>query len=414
VSLATRLCSNTLAFLVAAVGVLTPCSRATELPPKESSTKHQPKFSLVDVFNAGDNGYFTYRIASLMATPRGTLIAMSAARKESHRDWGDIDIAMRRSKDHGITWDATKIVVDEGENVADNPTMLCDRDTGRLHLLYQKEYAQCFHVVSDDDGQTWSDPKDITEVFRGYRDEGYPWVVLAPGPGHALQLSSGRFVVPVWMATHRRHRPSIVSTIFSDDRGQSWSRGDVVVRNTDETPNPSESVAIQLVDGRVMLNTRCESRRYQRLISYSKDGATDWTSPKFHDGLYEPICMASMVRLSQKPTDDRNRILFCNPGPTENEEPVLQWGARDRVNVTVRLSYDEGESWPIDRRIADGPSGYSDLAVAPDGTILCLFERGNSLENKGSFSPAHVSLARFNLAWLSHGKDTLAPKDSPQ
>jgi sialidase-1 len=46
-----------------------------------------------------------------------------------------------------------------------------------------------------------------------------------------------------------------------------------------------------------------------------------------------------------------------------------------------------------------GYSGYSDLAVLPDGTILCLYERGAS-------RPDFLTLARFNLEWLTDGKDS--------
>ena len=68
--------------------------------------------------------------------------------------------------------------------------------------------------------------------------------------------------------------------------------------------------------------------------------------------------------------------------------------------MTVRLSYDEGESWPGSRLLHAGPSAYSSLAVLPDGSIACLYERGDE-------SPYEtITLARFGLDWLSQGKDT--------
>jgi sialidase-1 len=50
--------------------------------------------------------------------------------------------------------------------------------------------------------------------------------------------------------------------------------------------------------------------------------------------------------------------------------------SRDRRNLTVKLSYDEGKTWPVSRLIEEGWSGYSDLAVAKDGTIFCFYGRG--------------------------------------
>ncbi len=47
-----------------------------------------------------------------------------------------------------------------------------------------------------------------------------------------------------------------------------------------------------------------------------------------------------------------------------------------RRNLTIRLSYDEGKTWPVKKVLEPGPAGYSDLAVGPDGSIFCFFERG--------------------------------------
>ncbi len=55
--------------------------------------------------------------------------------------------------------------------------------------------------------------------------------------------------------------------------------------------------------------------------------------------------------------------------------------------------------------IEPGPSGYSDMAVANDGTIYLFYER-SALNELGAFIPRSLSLARFNLAWLTDGADT--------
>ncbi len=92
------------------------------------------------------------------------------------------------------------------------------------------------------------------------------------------------------------HRPSVTSTIYSDDKGTTWHAGEIAVPDTPEWVFPNETAAIQLEDGRVMLNVRTESKAHRRLVVYSKDGATNWSHPEFQPQLLEPICFASMVR----------------------------------------------------------------------------------------------------------------------
>jgi sialidase-1 len=235
--------------------------------------------------------------------------------------------------------------------------------------------------------------------------------VLATGPAHGIQLKTGRLVVPVWLSTGtggHAHRPSVTSTIYSDDGGKTWQRGEIAVPNTDEWINPNETVVVELADGGVMLNVRSESKTHRRLVTVSRDGATGWSEPRFDPALLEPICMASIVRLTSKPNSDKNRILFANPHNLERADGKEAAGkSRDRVNVSIKLSYDEGRTWPVNKTLEEGFSGYSDLAVLPDGTALCLFERG-STNGKPGVRTGSLCLARFNLEWLTDGKDSLS------
>ena len=108
--------------------------------------------------------------------------------------------------------------------------------------------------------------------------------------------------------------------------------------------------------------------------------------------------MASLIRYSISPPADKNRILFSNPdnleGGKDGEKPGTH---RARKNLSVKLSYDEGRTWPVNKVLEKGSSAYSDLAVLTDGTILCFYE-----------SDRMLVLARFNLDWLTDGKDSLA------
>jgi sialidase-1 len=351
------------------------------------------------------------------------VLAYCEARRTGKSDWDTIDIMLKRSTDGGKTWGEMRKIADVPGPKTKNPvalaqklantndvtynnaTAIADKD-GTVHFLFCLEYCRCFYMQSKDEGVTWTPPIEITASFDKFRPE-YDWKVIATGPAHGIQLKNGRLVVPIWMSTGtggHAHRPSAVSVVYSDDKGKTWQRGDMVVKDP-ELKNPSETIIVQLADGRTMLNIRSESKEHRRAISYSKDGATGWTKVVFDEALLEPICMASMVRYSEAKTGGKNRILFTNPNNLTRkdgkEKPEM---SRDRINVSVKLSYDEGQTWPVTKLLEDGFSGYSDMAVAKDGTILCFYERG-STDGKNIYKTGLLTVARFNLEWLTGGKD---------
>lgn len=383
-----------------------------------------PFIEKADLFTAGQDGYALYRIPGIVTTKRGTILAYCEARRSDRGDWGAIDILLRRSTDGGRSWSAqTNIahvpgpkaknpvalaqkLATPGEVTYNNPVAIPDAN-GAVYFLFCLEYARCFYLRSDDDGASWSKPVEITAAFDRFRPE-YDWKVLATGPGHGIQLRTGRLVVPVWLSLGtggHAHRPSVTSVIYSDDLGRTWSRGEIAGPNEGEWNIPNETCAVQLADGRVLLNMRSESKANRRLLTTSRDGATGWSKPQFHDQLLEPICMASMVRLSEAPA--RNRLLFSNPDNLARADGKEAPGkGRDRKNVSVKLSYDESVTWPVSKSVEPGFSGYSDLAVANDGTILLFYERG-STDGANIYKTGRLTLARFNLEWLTDGKDAL-------
>ncbi len=395
------------------------------------STAAGPLLQKQDLFEAGKDGHALYRIPGMVVTTKGTVLAYCEARKNDRGDWGPIDVLLRRSTDGGKTFGpATPIVKIEGElpinpvaaaqnldkpgdNTVNNPVAFVDRKTGAIHFLYCLEYMRCFYMRSDDDGLTWTKPVDITPAFEQFRAD-YDWKVIATGPAHGIQLRTGRLVVPVWLSTGtggHAHRPSVTSTVYSDDHGKTWQRGEIAVPNTEAWVFPNETVIVELVNGMVMLNVRSESKSHRRLVVQSRDGATKWSKPRFDEALLEPISMASIVRYSGRPESDKNRILFANPHNLERlDGKAMEGKSRDRRNLSIKLSYDEGKTWAVNKTLEAGYGAYSDLAVLPDGTALCLYERGrdSDAELQKSTSYAYLTLARFNLEWLTDGKDALA------
>ena len=387
----------------------------------------EPFIEKQDLFKVGDDpAYSIYHIPGIVVTAKGTVLAWCEARKGGG-DWSDIRILLRRSTDDGSTWSTPRSIadvpgvkaknplslrmknVDPTHITYNNPVLIAGTD-GTIHMVFCLEYMRCYYQHSDDDGMTWSTPTEITGAFEGFR-KSYDWKVLATGPDHSIQIKGGRLVVPVWLSTGtggNAHRPSVTATIYSDDKGSTWHAGEIAVPCTDTWINPNETAAIELADGSVMLNVRSESNAHRRLITTSKDGATGWTKPMFDDALLEPICMAGIVRYSRGSAEGENRILFSNPHNLDRADGKAEPGKnRDRKNVSVKLSYDEARTWPVNKTIEPGASMYSDIAVSHEGTILCFYGRGT----RPGFAGDALTLARFNLEWLTDGKDS--PKAKP-
>lgn len=392
--------------ILLAFAVILGMSFSPMVSAQEKKTGDAEHFTSTILWTSGVGGYATYRIPGIVSTKRGTLLAYTSARHGTS-DWADIDIVMRRSVDHGQTWTESRRLAGESSGTTDNPVAITNYQTGAVHFLYQHNYERVFYMRSDDDGESFSKPVDITATVEQFRPE-YDWHVVAPGVGHALQLKNGRLLVPVWMSlgaptgpNSRAHRPSAVATIYSDDDGKTWKRGAIVLNSSDEIPNPSESMAVQLADGRVLMSIRNESTRYRRAYSISPDGSSHWSKPAFDDGLFEPICAASIVRFAKSPSDPDPRILFSNPDSESITPTNPKRLPRPRQMLTVKLSDDGAKTWSEHRVLDPGVAGYSDLAVDGNKNIYVLYEEGAI---KGSeTNNTHVIVAKFPLDWLTAG-----------
>jgi sialidase-1 len=363
----------------------------------------KPLFEKSDVFPKGMNGIARYRIPGIVVTTKGTVLAYSEARRNNSSDWGEIEIHLRRSTDGGRTWGKSKHIAhlakrDEGnprkktggehEQTVNNPVAIVDRESGAIEFLYCINYARCFSIRSTDDGLTWSRPAEITRSFEPFRKH-YDWKVIATGPGHGIQLRTGRLVVPIWLAYGKvgDHNPSAAATIYSDDHGRTWQAGDLCVPNEGVFGNPNETMITELSDGRVMLISRSVSKANRKIVTTGPDGARNWTKPVFHKQLWEPVCMASIIAHPSQP----GTLIFSNPhslSRNKNAEEIPA-GRGKRQNLSIKLSRDDGKTWPLNKTLDAGPSAYSDLAVLPDGTVLCLYEADQD-----------IACARFNLAWI--------------
>ena len=310
----------------------------------------------------GENGYRIYRVPSIVCTRKGTIIVCYECRYGG--DWSAMDLVLRRSEDGGGTWSERQLVASGNEiDVIHNGILfVCE---SQVHLLWHRNYRQAYHVVSDDEGRSWSRPEDITYAYLELRRQ-LPWTVIAAGPGHGLTTREQRMIVPVWAAYCREditaHHPSVLTTLHSDDHGASWHCGEIIHAAPDFV-DPNESVLAQLSDGSILINSRHETGGGLRKVGFSPDGIEAWHGFYFEPQLRDPVCAAGM-------TQDAERLWFVNCDASKEE---------GRRHLTVKQSCDDGKTWNILRELAvDG--GYSDICYdATRNALWIIAETGRAI-----------------------------------
>ena len=328
-----------------------------------------PMIEHIDVYTSGE-GYWYYRIPAIETAPDGALLAFAEARKYGRQDPGfgqqDVDLVLKRSTDSGKTWSKMEVIDDPGEGwSAANPTTLVDKKTSKIWLLYLQAKpgknmftsqpgtndVQTIARFSKDNGLTWSEKMDLTDIARDMNDD--DWVSSVVGPGGAIQSKTGRLLFPIWKDSYNTF------TIYSDDNGNTWHRGDFVPGDY----QGNENQLIELDNGQILMDIRQASGEIRHQAISNDDGET-WS--EVFPGRKTPPCSCAIERLTTKSENGgRNRILWTGPrGP-------------GRTNLMARVSYDEGITFPLELVISNGPAAYSDLTMLNDNTAGILWEREN-------------------------------------
>ena len=368
-------------------------SRPASVGSKQAATRPGKQgispLSETDVFIKKSEGYPIFRIPAVITTTKGTLIAFCEGRTGG--DSGDIDLVCKRSTDGGKTWGDLQLVWNDGKNTCGNPAPVVDRDTGKVWLLMtwnlgsddekaimegtSKDVRHVYVTSSVDDGKTWAVPEKLSNL----RQEKWRW--YATGPGNGIQLIAGkhqgRLVIPCNHSDHSGEgHPYRSHVVYSDDHGTTWKLGGI------EESRTNESAVVELVGDRILHTMRSYHGKNCRAMAVSQDGGESWGKVYLDEALETPVCQASVLRYSrpeEKETGGNSRLLFCSPA------------GKTREHLTVWISNDEGQSWPLRKEIYQGGSGYSCLVVLPNHDIGVFFEKDGSKS---------LTFAAVSLAWL--------------
>lgn len=344
------------------------------------------KRSFVVIHRQGDDNCHTFRIPGIGVTNNGTLLAVYDMRYRSRRDLqGHMDIGLSRSTDGGKNWSKPRPIMDMGkfgglpedQNGCSDPNILVDKATGEISVsavwthgkpgthqwrgkgsepgLQLNQSSQFMMVRSSDDGKTWSTPENLTKKLKNPE-----WHLFAPAPGNGISMSNGTLVMPT--AGRDKTGLPFSNFIWSKDHGKNWTVSLPARSNT------TECAVAELSDSSLMLNIRDNRNRKDksktngRAVSMTSDLGKTWSiHPSDHSSLPEPVCMASLI--SHKLNDGRTVLFFSNPNHKSK-----------RKNMTVRMSLDDGMTWPRQIVLDKDGGAYSSLVMVNEATLGILYE----------------------------------------
>jgi len=339
-----------------------------------------------------DDGVHTYRIPGIVTTNEGTLLAIFDRRLEARRDpQGWCNIGLKRSTDGGNTWEPVQVILERDywgglhpryngvtdacilvntqnneifvgalwmhgqwingvwEGEPSDPNAELGRKSASMPGMTERETCQFLITKSTDDGVTWSEPVNMTEIKKP------EWRLYAVAPTNGITLDDGTLVFPSKV-------PGNVALTYSKDGGQTWT-----VSNLGPRTAGVENAIVQLEDGSIMLNARRKENSSYRTVYTTPDLGKTWIEhPTSGRVLPDPGCLGSLYKHMYDENGTKKSILFfSNPNSKERRE-----------RMTIRASFDEGMTWPEESSILldEGISAYSTITSIDDQTIGILYE----------------------------------------
>ncbi|MGW9630299.1 glycoside hydrolase domain-containing protein [Agromyces sp. NPDC055520] len=355
-----------------------------------------PALSLVDIASRGEGDWLRYRIPALTTMPNGDLIAVFDGRPTMNDLPSNIALLMRRSTDGGATWGAQEIIrQDAAPNGYGDPSVLVDRETGDLFVFYAASINQGFagsgtgsdpndpnvlhadYSVSRDGGATWQHHR-ITDQLKGDRTN---WAGMFAASGEGIQLRTGEHAGRlIQQYTVRIGGGNFAVSAHSDDHGATWKTSEPV------GPGADENKVAELADGSVLLVSR--SAPY-RQVARSTDGGQTYSKFTADRELPDPANNGSVIRAFPDAAADDPRAQILLHSNTANQNV--------RRNLTVRMSCDSGDTWPIEHVVQSGASAYSTLTPLPNAGGELGGSYGLLYEREGY---RHISYTSFDLDWV--------------
>lgn len=357
----------------------------------------EPYSRAVDVFVAGKgNPYASIRIPDII-NAGGMLVAMAEGRYQN-TDQGQNDLIVSVSKDGGKTWSKPEVAAASKGATFNNPCLMYDREKKQIVLFFQRypegvkertpdiptgwEDDRCIRnfVCFSRNGKKWTTPRDVT---RFTKNEGVTITCSGPNPGVQLTRGKhkGRLVVPLNEGPFGNWT---LAAAYSDNGGKDWTIGS----KSDAGRGINEVSVVETETGGLFVVSRAWGGNLRK-VAYSEDGGATWGAVSDHPELPSPNCQNGLTRYSY--ADDaklgnKGRILFSSP-------------TQGRSKGVIKMSYDDGKTWPVSRYVGDGPYAYSVLCPVKPGVAGVLFEvNGNPIR--------HIRFAPVSISWLTGGEDT--------
>ncbi|WP_460522087.1 exo-alpha-sialidase [Humibacter antri] len=349
-------------------------------------------------------GFPYYRIPALADLGGGRLLASYDGRPNGGDAPNPNSILQRASDDDGKTW-GPQTVIEQGRTTApttsySDSSYVVDSSAAAKASNNGKPIVFNFHVYGKDQGYAGSaygsDDNDRNvlslNVSTSY-DEGVTWTsrhitssvkqanwkgtFVTSGEGIQLKYGphAGRLVV---MAIAQIGDPNPVAqavSVYSDDHGTTWHAG------TPAGSGMDENKVVELSNGDLMMNSRASDGTKYRKTAISTDGGVTWGPVGVDTDLPDPNVNASISRLypdAAEGSAQAKMLLFSNSDSQSS-----------RSNGAVRLSCDDGKTWPGLRVFNGGAMAYSTLTALADGTVGLLYENGSK-----------ITFAKFDTAWL--------------
>lgn len=412
--------------LAAAVSLAVPLSMMPAANATGSLSTPNPsdapgRFSEINLGQDRTEANFFYRIPALAHVGDGVVLASWDARPGSAADAPNPNtIIQRRSVDNGKTWGPITTVTagfsgsaSEGKYGYSDPSYVVDEKSGKIFNFFVYSKDQGFHgstwgnddanrqvisaavVESSDGGETWSAPRLITDVAKP-GDGPVPGAVRSTfaTSGAGIQVTRGeyegrliqQYAGDVMLADGSRTYQAY--SVYSDDHGATWQRGEFTGISMDENK------VVELSDGRIMLNSRDSAGGGFRKVAISEDGGHSYSKVSQDRQLPDPTNNAHLTQMFPDAAEgsvDAKKLLYTGANSQTGRE-----------NVSARVSCDDGQTWPGLRTIRRGFSAYSVATAQADGRFGVFYE-GNYTDS--------MMYASFDEEWLNY---VCAPMSAPK